>query len=239
MAVVECRKCHSLLDDGETTCPQCGSSDSMRPGEDAQHALAVRKELNTFVMSNRFNGIDRNNAVAIDETNNRIALIFDRSTSMLDKKKIIQANEILDASVEVVRGNATTETDSGSQIGRMLIGGLMLGGVGAVIGGLSASKTTSQSINRIDLVICTKASGWPSHRINLLLGEYPEASNQVRSVIDAGTAWALKIKAMRDEASYRHSPSSLADELGKLVWLREHGEISQSEFEQLKRKLMG
>lgn len=60
-------------------------------------------------------------------------------------------------------GNTLTKTSRGSQIGGALIGGALAGGVGAVIGGLSGNKTSSESIKSLQIKIVMDDMTSPVH----------------------------------------------------------------------------
>ena len=60
-------------------------------------------------------------------------------------------------------GNTLTKTSRGSQIGGALIGGALAGGVGAIIGGLSGSKTSSESIKSLQIKIVIDDMTSPVH----------------------------------------------------------------------------
>lgn len=50
--------------------------------------------------------------------------------------------------VEKTAGSATTKTDNGNAIGRVLVGGMLFGGVGAAVGGMTASTETTFDLGK-------------------------------------------------------------------------------------------
>ena len=81
-------------------------------------------------------------------------LVFGQSKYVVIENKEIPFSDILDCTlnddvketetVKTYRGNssATTKTNTGSMIGRSVAGGLLFGGVGAIVGGSTAKKDT-------------------------------------------------------------------------------------------------
>jgi hypothetical protein len=73
---------------------------------------------------------------------------FDYSyhTNLINPKDIIECGIFEDET-------SITKTSRGSQLGGALVGGVLAGGVGAVIGGLSGSKTSTGATKKIELRI--------------------------------------------------------------------------------------
>lgn len=72
-------------------------------------------------------------------------------------------------SCEIIEdGEAIIRTSRASQAVGALVGGVMLGGVGMVIGGLSGSKTTKQKVDAITLRIIVNDVAQPIYDIALL-----------------------------------------------------------------------
>lgn len=81
-------------------------------------------------------------------------LVFSESKHLVINKKEFMFSDILDCTVndditeretiQTFKGNssATSKVDAGNMIGRSIVGGVLLGGVGAVIGGSTAKKQT-------------------------------------------------------------------------------------------------
>lgn len=70
-------------------------------------------------------------------------------------------------SVEIIEdGVSVTRTSRSSQLGGALVGGVLSGGVGAIIGGASGSKTTTENIKQINLLITVNDIHNPIYTIN-------------------------------------------------------------------------
>lgn len=74
-------------------------------------------------------------AISIDDLTNRLCII-DSEVRVFPSRDVLELELVVD---EV----QLTQTSRGSQIGGVVVGGVLAGGVGAVIGGLSGQKTTS------------------------------------------------------------------------------------------------
>ena len=81
-------------------------------------------------------------------------IVFSQSKVVIIEKKEFSFSEILDCNVnddirevetvQTFRGNstATSKTNTGSMVGRAIVGGVLLGGAGAIIGGSTAKRNT-------------------------------------------------------------------------------------------------
>jgi hypothetical protein len=157
-------------------------------------------------------------------------------------------------SSEVFEDNVTiTKTARGSQLGGALIGGLALGGVGAIIGGLSGNKTSSDKVNRIDLRITVNRTGSPVHDINFMNVEgkkngiiYKTAMKQTRHwhgllgvlIKRADTEDIAQEGELVVENPKLLQKGSVADELTKLAELQKLGLLTEDEFMVQKAKLL-
>ena len=101
-----------------------------------------------------------------------------------------------------------TKTSRSSQIGGALVGGVLLGGVGAVIGGLSAKtvSTSEQLENSIELLIRINDTQNPVWSIPFLSVQQPKTSILYTSGKEGVTTWhALLGVLMAQEDGRLHS----------------------------------
>ncbi len=69
----------------------------------------------------------------------------------------------------IVENDTTiTKTSRTSQIGGAVLGGLLVGNVGAVIGGLSGSKTSENMVDKLELIIIVNSFNNPVIKIPFL-----------------------------------------------------------------------
>lgn len=99
---------------------------------------------------------------------------------------VIEYSDVLSSEV-FIDGNSISKTSRKSQLGGALVGGVVLGGVGAIIGGLSGAKTSSEMVSKIELRIIVNNTEKPIHDLKLLQTEtkknsssYDEALAKVR-----------------------------------------------------------
>lgn len=138
-----------------------------------------------------------------------------------------------------------TKTDTGSMLGRAVVGGILTGGVGAVIGGTTAKKEivqTSEQVHRIS----------HDYRIYVYINNLDESQLEIRLYSDVKTTekiagvltYVLNKNEEKKNASQvakestQGSSNSVADELSKLVRLKDQGILTEEEFLQQKAKLL-
>jgi|GEM_PF-1844260 len=97
------------------------------------------------------------NVLAVDEVNKRVCFLENKFRknykSMFDVRfeaRSFNYKDIL-ASEVIIDGETVTRTSRTSQLGGALIGGVLTGGVGAIIGGLSGAKTSQEKVRKVQL----------------------------------------------------------------------------------------
>ena len=103
--------------------------------------------------------------------------------------------EILEDDVQLAYANR------GSQLAGVAVGGILLGGVGAVIGGLSGSKRTVNKVRKMILRFVTDDFKKPNHDIVLLDWIHdkegvPRDSQVYRQALEAAELWHSRVRAM-------------------------------------------
>lgn len=241
--LMECRACLALADEGEQICPQCGSRLLGGVGEDLAQQLVVRHQQEEFVATYSTWSDGQWGGVGIDLERNRLAVRY--HDGYRNVRKVIQGDMIIGVKVVESAGVTHTKTKGGSQLGRAVLGGVMLGGVGALLGGLSAKQQSTGTVAGIEVLITTREPGWPLVTITTLASEYRSDSGVVAQARRSAEVWAARIEevirqcsSLPTMAAAKGNGGSIADELGKLVWLRDRGEITQQEYELLKGQLL-
>src|SRR5690625_2667949 len=214
---------------------------------------AMEEELESlpdFSPTQKIMGNNGDTGLAIDEERKKVVLIKNGPTGVALKP--ITYRDVLSSEI-FVDGEIVTKTARGSQLGGVLIGGLALGGVGAIIGGLSGKARSSEEVRRVDLRITVNDTKSPLHDINLMDIEGKKEGIIYKSAMDQARHWhgliAVLIKMADNEDARKEgaeSPSqenggitsSLADELSKLSDLRDKGVLSDEEFSIQKQRLL-
>lgn len=208
------------------------------------------KSLPDFFPSQKVMGNSGDTAIAIDEERKKVVLINNDHNGVTLKP--ITYRDILSSEI-FVDGETVTKTSRVSQVGGALIGGLALGGVGAIIGGLSGKTRSSEKVKRIDLRITVNDTKRPLHDINFMDIEGKKDGIIYKAAMDQARHWhgliTVLIKIADNEDAHKDvvelsnqtitgSSNSLADELSKLGDLRDKGILSDEEFSTQKQKLL-
>jgi hypothetical protein len=111
----------------------------------------------------RFINPENTKAIVLDESNKKVYLFSPTNNIKLDYNfdDIIQSEVIVD-------GNTITSTNRGSQLMGMVVGGILAGGVGAIVGGLSGGKTSKDEIKNIELKLTINNMNNSIFKVNFL-----------------------------------------------------------------------
>jgi hypothetical protein len=208
------------------------------------------KSLPNFNPTQQIMGCDGNSGLAVDEPRKKICLITNNGVSV--SQRVIDYKDIL--SVELFEdGTSVTKTVRSSQIGGAVVGGLLLGGVGALVGGLSGKTETSGKIKRIDLRLIVNDTNAPLHDVAFMNVEGKKDGIIYTQAIQVARRWhgiveVLIKRADSEERSLQISErqtqpalpnASVADEIKKLADLHHSGVLTLDEFQQQKTRLLG
>jgi hypothetical protein len=145
--------------------------------------------------------------------------------------------------VEVIEnGTSITTTNRASQVGGAVVGALALGGVGAIIGGLSGSKKSESKVDDLRLRVVLGDRTRPEHVINLISGgAHARKSAYYRAQRQVADEWSARLRALRHDSTQepRAAQESVADELVKLDTLRRESVLTDEEFANEKARLLG
>ena len=205
-----------------------------------------------WMSSSNFMGVI---GVSFDEGRKKLCLIKVGNKMKIDPH-LYEYKDILSSQI-FEDGETITKTARGSQIGGALLGAVVAGGVGAVIGGLSGSKTSSVGkVKRIDLRLTVNKVNNPIIDINFLNKKVEKEDGVYDSSMEEARHWqgifeiAIRRADMEDitvvksngeleEDTQKALPKSfIADELLKLGELKDKGLLTDDEFEDQKSKLL-
>lgn len=180
----------------------------------------------------------------LDDNSNHICIVNYLATNL--PTTFVQHSAIL--SSEVYEGGVSiTQSKRLSQIGGVIVGGVLLGGAGAIIGGLSGKKKTSDYTNDITLRLCINDTQNPIIDIQFLNQEATKDSALYKYRSEQARRWhtifSILIKRADLESSQTEAQPSkfsgtITEEIRKLAELKEVGTITEQEFSALKAKLL-
>ncbi|MGD7047094.1 hypothetical protein FZC83_02425 [Rossellomorea marisflavi] len=124
-------------------------------------------EDNSFSPTDYVVGGTHLNAVAISEDNERILLLSRDNLKEDFRHKEITFSSVMEASLKE-DGETISKASRGSQLGGALVGGAIAGGTGAIIGGLSSSRSSKDVIKSIDLKLTINDLSSPYENINIM-----------------------------------------------------------------------
>lgn len=213
--------------------------------EKKKDMLSKITQLDDFTVSQQIMGSDGESGLAIDETRHKFCLIKQKNGMI--STKIYTYKDLLETEI-LEDGLSITKTARGSQFGGMLIGGLALGGIGAIIGGLSGKKNQMDKVSSIDLKIIVNDTESAMFLISFLKfpNGYKKDSITYKTSIQRTREWhslmTVLIKRADEEDNNTQDKKtnniSIADEIIKLKKLFEEGLLSEKEFQEQKNKLL-
>lgn len=204
---------------------------------------AALETVDDFNATQKYLGNDGKTGIAIDTERNKACLITSIGSNAYPI--VISYRDIISSEI-FEDGSTVTSTSRSSQIGGALIGGIALGGVGALIGGLSGKTKSTQKPKRIDLRITVDRTEYPVHDVNFMDIETSRDGVIYTSSMSIARHWHGLISILirranetldQDMRKANHSVS-VSDEIRKLAQLREDGLISNEEYEKQKSNLL-
>ncbi|MEK3716234.1 SHOCT domain-containing protein [Paenibacillus sp. FSL R7-0333] len=218
-------------------------------------------EVKDFKASKYHISEDKKFLVAIDETSKKVCFI-DNNYGIA--QKVYSYRDLIKSEI-TEDGESVTTTSRTSQLGGVLLGGMIAGGTGAAVGALSASKSTKSEIKAITLKITVNDTKNPVYYIKFLFVIEAVRKNtpKYQNAIKEANHWhglisvlirradaelqdtkqkelvsALAPNSIKEEASVSTVSASVADELVKLGELMKQGLITSEEFSEMKKKLL-
>lgn len=211
-------------------------------------ALAtVNGEVSAFVLM----GVDLRSGIAINRNATAVCLAGGNWIN----PEVFEPRDVLSAEV-YIDGECETKTSRTSQVGGALVGGILLGGVGMILGGLSGKKRSERKVSSIELRVTVNDTNNPLHDVRLLDKELSRNSAQAKRIIERARTVHAQIAVMikradsadreveRQEMLALQSPKtqvptlSIADELRKLLDLKLSGDLSEAEYAALRERLL-
>jgi hypothetical protein len=199
---------------------------------------------------------DVESGLLLADYKNRPVIRFDEKTSRLSFytetgsiRKSYYPKDIV--SVEIIDDqNTITSTDRGSQIAGALVGGALLGGVGAIVGGLSGSKNAEGKCEQLSLKVVVEDTTNPNTVVTLLRRPaykktgWPRYGYSYKYALRQAEHWHGKISVLMKQAQDANAPAaegggSVATELERLKKLHAEGDLNEREYAAAKARVLG
>lgn len=172
--------------------------------------------------------------VAFDDNSKYFTIKHSKNNIDLFKYDQIVSFELLEDGDSITKGG----------LGRAVAGGVLFGGVGAVVGGITGTKKTKKVCESLKIKITLRNSLVPVVYINYILLStktdgiiYKTAYRQAQDVMSYLQIVTDMIE--QDNNQPIQASVSAADEILKFKQLLDAGIISQEEFEAKKKQLLG
>lgn len=175
----------------------------------------------------------------IEFNDDKKLFVINRTVGWSKMRNIYNYNQILDCEL-IEDGN--TITKGGHSITKGVIGGVMFGGVGAIVGGLTGKKKTTNTCTNLQVKITLRDSNVPVEYVDFICAEtkkngiiYKTQFEKAQSVLSA-----LQIACdLCDIKKEEKSNCSAADEIRKYKDLLDAGAITKEEYDTIKKQLLG
>lgn len=216
------------------------------------------------------NGVEKGNSFSymehyflIDDKNQQVLFVNAKGKNI--KRKLIRYNEIIGVDISE-NGHSVFNKSTSSTVGRAIVGGVLLGGVGAVIGGVTGKSKEKKTIDSykitiqlIDINNLTYEIEFIDHELELddlgkkTLAEIKDYVNKIKSAlltIIKSNEMMNQAKVLEQVVNQKHIDTqevkelpenngySIADELLKLSNLHKQGILTDEEFETQKQKVL-
>ena len=179
------------------------------------------------------------NYLWIDETHKQWAIPTGIITPKINNSTIYDYSDI--TSFELIEDG---ESITKGGLGRALAGGLVFGGAGAVVGGITGGKKTKSLCSKMQIVISLNNMKNPVTYINLISAEtkkdgmiYKSACTFAQEILSVLQLICNSNKNIKATTSPTTSTSA-ADEIKKYKELLDMGAITQDEFDKKKQELL-
>ena len=168
--------------------------------------------------------------------------------------EIFNYADILEVSYEE-NGNQLYTKSAGRAVGGAIVGGVLMGGAGAVVGGLSGASKQNKVIKNMNIKILLRSTTRTScvlHFMDIdrdlktkdetdrtLYETYVKRANQAKDILSIIIDNAKQTTAHIAQYAVAPNSNSVADELTKLAKLKADGILTEAEFQAQKSKLLG
>lgn len=196
----------------------------------------VKNELANQELFKNFNPTKKIGTFIEFDEEKRQWLIPDGFMGKKKNPKIHSYDEIIDCEL-LEDGDSLTK----GGLGRAVAGGILFGGVGAVVGGVTGGKKTKSIVNSLRIKITLNSMSDPVTYINLITTPTKTSSFVYKSIeeIAQQILSVFSVILQEKDAGTESQANSSADEIRKYKELLDDGIITQEEFDVKKKQLLG
>ena len=231
------------------------NSNSKKKNERNEAMKQILSGIEEFTVSKKIEGFGGHYIFAIDENNEKVALVTQTV------KQVINFSDII--GVELIEDGSTISKKSATRtIGGAIVGGVLAGGAGTIVGGLSGSSKQKNTVSSISVKILLRSLDNPSLIVNCFdsrtMTVEGKASIETEGKLESyiykiGKQNADEIKDLisviidrvdnktsefKTTENVEKKPDSISDELIKLNELKEKGILTEEEFTIQKSKIL-
>ena len=168
--------------------------------------------------------------------------------------EIFNYADIIEVSYEE-NGSQLYTKSAGRTVGGAIVGGVLMGGAGAVVGGLSGASKQNKEVRNMDIKILLRSTTRTSCVLHFkdidrnlktkdetdrnLYETYVKRANQAKDILSIIIDNAKQTIAPIAQPVVASTSRSVADELAKLAKLKADGILTEEEFQAQKSKLLG
>lgn len=231
------------------------NSNAKKKNERNETMNQVLSEIENFTVSKKIDGFGGYYIFAIDEVSKKIALVTQTTKQIVDFSDVIGVELLEDGSTLLKK--STTRT-----IGGAIVGGVLAGGAGSIVGGLSGNTSQKNKVSSVSVKILLRSLDNPILTINCFDSRTMttegkasiETEGKMESYIykigkknaeDIKDLISVIIDRVDNEISNPKSLEgidrkfdSISDELIKLNELKEKGILTEDEFTLQKNKIL-
>lgn len=201
---------------------------------DVKERIAVRKQ--NQVLIDRFQPTKKVGKLLMFDDNTQSFVVQNSNT----RTDLYYYNQLVDFEL-LEDGESITK----GGLGRAVAGGLLFGGVGAIVGGVTGKKKTKGVCNSMQIKLTLRNSLWPTVYLPFVTSATKTNGliykNAYRTAQEALSALQLAVDQVENAqaAAQPANTSSGADEILKYKQLLDSGIITEEEFQAKKRQLLG
>jgi hypothetical protein len=192
-------------------------------------------EIEDFIVTRQIVGFGDRYVFAVDENNEKILLITRKYQRVEEyTKDIVSFSDII--GIELIANGKTTVSKRSTTrtIGGAIVGGVLAGGAGAIIGGLSGNTKQEENVAVYTVKILLRSI----EKTSLIWYADKENANNIKDLVSVIIDKTDKSTEGIPEETFAKPSDSIADELLKMNELKEKGIITEAEFTIQKDKLL-